>query len=63
MKIKCDSCGFETDDGKYDEYVGPYVSNGVMKQVRLRGDSAYKLGGTHVCDRFEYGTFKKVRDK
>jgi len=59
-KIRCNRCGFEARDGEYDTYVGERVENGIVKTVQLRGDHPYRLGGTHVCDRFEYGTFERV---
>jgi hypothetical protein len=45
MKIRCDSCGYEC------EADGKVVD----------GLDQHRVGGQHVCDRFEAGIFRAVR--
>jgi hypothetical protein len=58
--IRCDHCGFETEDGTYDVYEGVQIIEGKRVSVRLKGEQPYRLGAAHVCDRFEFGIFRAV---
>jgi hypothetical protein len=49
MKIKCNRCGYETTVDR---------NHNAQSDLMVR-----EVGGTHVCDRFEYGIFKEVKEK
>lgn len=52
MNLKCNNCGSVVKSGELND-----MANGEYLGAK------YHEGGTHVCDRFEYGILKKVKPK